>query len=59
MTGFDGKPFLFKGYPDAHFAMLSHPEHQVNALLTEGVEHNPGARGRLADGQQTFFFIVA
>ena len=31
--GFDGTPFFFDGKDDAVFALLSEPEHQVNALF--------------------------
>ncbi|KAI8474228.1 MAG: hypothetical protein J3K34DRAFT_465890 [Monoraphidium minutum] len=33
LVGFDGTPFLFKGYPDAVFSMLSEQSHMVNALF--------------------------
>ncbi|KAI8475425.1 MAG: pectin lyase fold/virulence factor [Monoraphidium minutum] len=33
LVGFDGTPFLFKGYPDAVFALISEQNHMVNALF--------------------------
>ncbi|KAI8474200.1 MAG: hypothetical protein J3K34DRAFT_456885 [Monoraphidium minutum] len=33
LTGFDGSRFLFKGYPDAVFSLISERLHMVNALF--------------------------
>ncbi|KAI8475422.1 MAG: hypothetical protein J3K34DRAFT_456322 [Monoraphidium minutum] len=33
LVGFDGTPFLFKGYPDAVFTLISEQSHMVNALF--------------------------